>query len=97
MTETETIDFDARYTVKGYRGVAWGLTGWAREWEPVMLLCIDDETGEEWWEPDPNGDGEWVENRERVTAAMVGDDTEYEFGIDEITRIPDDGYCPGCG
>lgn len=33
----------------------------------------------------------------RVVAHMVGDDRDFEFGIDELTIIPEDAYCHECG
>lgn len=36
------------FTVDGWRGIAWTVSGWAQVWEPCTVVCVDDETGEEW-------------------------------------------------
>lgn len=93
------IDFDARFTIAG-SGVAWWLLGWATEltqesWE---LDCTETDPEHE------HDDGcylynepEEVADRSRVIAVMVGDDREHIVGTDELTEIPEDGYCLGCG
>ena len=46
-------------------------------------------------------DYEWsgvtYENKERVRAYMIGDDREFVFDIDQLTKLDDSEYCPGCG
>ncbi len=88
------IDFDARYTAVGYSGVAWVLIGWAQTWEPELSLVTDDDGNELW---DEIGDGEWVPDRGNVIAVMVGDDRRFTFDRDDVTVIPEDGFCHGCG
>lgn len=90
------LDLDRRYRVEGYGGVAWRVLGYVTEW-----------TEEEWvydGEGDPEDESsylynepEQVENRERVRAVMVGDDSVHTFGVDEIEPLADDEYCPECG
>jgi hypothetical protein len=43
------IDFDARYSVDGYRGIAFYLVGYATEWteESWELICDDDDLDHE--------------------------------------------------
>jgi hypothetical protein len=46
-------------------------------------------------------DYEWsgieYDNKDRVVCTMVGDDKEFTFDIDELTKISEDEYCPECG
>lgn len=99
MTSTSTdIDFDARYTVEGYRGIAFYLVGYDKEWTEETWTFIggpDDDTDDEcnyvYDEP------EEVENRERVRAIMVGDDREWSFDVDDLTVIGELDYCVECG
>lgn len=103
MTSTDQpteFDFDANYSVEGYGGIAWWAMRYAQTWEPDMVLMEGpDEDGEivGWEEPDPNGDGEWVDDRERIVLVMVGDDREFEFEPEELTKINDEDYCHVCG
>lgn len=94
------VDFDARYTVAGMPGVAFWLHGWAMETtqESWVLACDDedpdhehDETCYLYDEP------ELVPVPGRVRAVMVGDDREHIVDTDDLTEIPEDGYCAGCG
>ena len=88
------VDFDAHYTVKGYRGVAWYLLGWAAEHKPVMCYCQDDE-GNEYEEE--SGEFELEREGDNVVAVMVGDDRRFVFDRSELTIIPEDGFCRDCG
>ena len=36
-------------------------------------------------------------NFDRVICVMVGDDREFNFGVDELTPLKEDEYCPECG
>lgn len=91
------IDFNARYTVRGYRGVAFYLKGYAQRFEPYTFLAVDDETGEDIDVPDPYGEGEYVDDYENVIAVMVGDDREHTVSVEDITRLDDEAYCHECG
>jgi hypothetical protein len=46
-------------------------------------------------------DYEWsgieTENTERAVMVMVGDDREFTFDVEELTKIAPDGYCHVCG
>lgn len=90
---TATIDFDARYTVDGYKGVAW----WLEDHPLIAGECQGHDDLEEatfyCW-------GDCVEpyrDTARVTAIMVGDDRRFIFDVDELTMIDDDDYCHECG
>lgn len=87
-----TLDFTARYTVDGYPGIAFYLAGYEQVFEAYTYT---DDEGNEW--ADEDGDGEWVDNTDRVRAIMVGDDTVHSVGVDELTPISEDDYCDGCG
>jgi hypothetical protein len=98
MMTADTLNMDARYTVAGYRGVAWYLVGYdttmtAEAW---TFAGTDDDDPEDdmlyvYDEP------EEVEDRERVRAIMVGDDRVFIFDVDELSQIEDEDYCHECG
>lgn len=82
-----TIDLDARYSVAGYRGVAFYLLGYVEEDEH------DPETGEnvtEWT-------GIKLVDRDRVRAVMVGDDRVHEVEVADLTELGEFDYCAECG
>lgn len=93
-----TLDLQARYTVRGWRGIAFRIAGFPKVWEPWMSVCVDDETGETIEED--TGDGEWVEQDEscgRVIVVMVGDDKRHEVDTDTLTPLGEGDYCDCCG
>lgn len=77
----QPINFNAHYTVAGYRGIAWSLRGYDYE------RHYDCETGEH----------ETVTDETRVIAVMVGDDRKFSFSVDELTLLDDLEYCAECG
>jgi hypothetical protein len=96
MTTGTEIDFDGRYVVEGYSGIAFRLRGYVLEWT------------EERWEYDGEGDPEdddsydyyepeQVENRQMVEAVMVGDDHVHKVDVEDLTQIDEDAYCHECG
>lgn len=36
-------------------------------------------------------------NEDRVVCHMVGDDSKFTFEVDELTKLEEGDYCPGCG
>jgi hypothetical protein len=92
------IDFSKRYKV-GSLGVAWQVLGYATEWaqEDYTLVCEDPECIHDdplcWLSDEP----EEIEDHSKVRAVMVGDDREEIIDVDDLTVIPDDGYCRTCG
>ena len=88
------INFDAHYAVAGYRGIAFYLIGYASTSEQILCLG-EDEDGQE--VEIETGEFETVEDRENVIAVMVGDDRKHTVSIDDITIIPEDGFCRECG
>ena len=86
---TETIDFDARYSVAGYEGVAFYLLGYVREhrWE-------DGERVIDWLGDLPDA---WEVDETQVRAVMVGDDREHIVDVDDLTPLGDLDYCAICG
>lgn len=91
------IDLKAHYTVTRYPGVAWYLRGFASDWteESWTLDCTEDhehvETCYLYNEP------EQIEDPDMVEAIMVGDDTVHIIDVEDLTLLPEDGYCHGCG
>jgi len=99
-TITPDLDFGARYSVDGYRGIAFYLTGYATEWtEERWILACDDDI----WDHDHDGacylydEPEEVERHDQVRAVMVGDDRTHIVDVDDLTEIAEEDYCPGCG
>lgn len=76
-----SLDFDARYSVDGYPGVAW----WLKRYETWLEL---DELGIEYEE---------CTDENFVIAVMVGDDREHIVDVDDLTEIADNEYCHTCG
>lgn len=91
------LDFNTAYKVDGYEGIAWHLLR--------HPLVTDECPGHPAGEYDDLGetvycDGSCVEpypDEDRVICRMVGDDADYDFGVDEITPLDDDEWCAGCG
>jgi hypothetical protein len=94
------VDFDARYRVDGYGGVAFYLEGYAttEEYEGDYLVCEDEECdhhlSEMCW---AEGDTSIVTDHDHVIAAMVGDDRKHTVSVDDLSLLADDDYCSGCG
>jgi hypothetical protein len=103
------IDFEARYTVAGMRGVAFWLHGWDMEmtqesWEldcasPAHIYDILNENDDQCHDQACYlySEPELVPVFSRVRAVMVGDDREHIVDIEDLTEIGDDDYCAGCG
>jgi hypothetical protein len=94
------IDFDARYRVDGYGGVAFYLKGYAttEEYEGDYLVCEDEDCDHQssdtcWIE----GDTSIVTDHDHVIAVMVGDDRKHVIDVDDLEMLADDDYCSGCG
>ena len=95
--EQHGVNFDGRFSVNGWRGVAFYLKGWEKAWEPMRVFVTDDD-GNEWEQDDPDGEGEWVDDTGgRVVAVMVGDDREHTVDTSDLTELADEDYCSGCG
>lgn len=86
------LDFNARYTVDGCRGIAFYLRGYATR-----------TVEEEYVEDGPDGEPiyfyefEEIEDTSMVRAIMVGDDREHIVDVADLTVIAEDDYCPECG
>lgn len=88
------IDFDARYSVRGFRGIAFRLWGYSGEWQiPEWTDTDDDGNDVTYYGEEP----EWVEDRSRVLAIMVGDDHRWTVEVDDLTPISEEDYCGSCG
>lgn len=97
-----TVDFDAAYTVRGYPGVAFRLAGFATEqvWPEPELACLDagdpDHEHDDAcyiWPEEPDT----VAREDQVRAVMVGDDAVHIIDTSDLTPLPEDGFCRGCG
>ncbi len=94
----EPLNLDARYTVRGWKGIAFRISGFPRRFEPYTALAIDEETGEE-YEAD-TGEGEWIEQDSscgRVVVVMVGDNRKHEVDVEDLTPLAEDAWCSDCG
>jgi hypothetical protein len=80
------LDFDARYRVKGWTGVAFFATGYSTRQEAIYS-----EDGGEIIEY------EEVEDTNRAVVVMVGDDTKHTVDIADLTKLDEGEYCPECG
>jgi hypothetical protein len=90
------LDFDKRYQVKGYPGIAWWIDRYPDKWEPYFALVEDEDGNEIEVESD---EGEWIEDTEcgEVLAVMVGDDKRHRIDIDDLIPLDDLDYCLECG
>jgi hypothetical protein len=95
MIMTEEFDFDARYKVDEYEGIAWNVVDYATEWTEESWTYIggdrDDENNYLYNRP------EEIEDRNYMVCYMVGDDRKFVFGIDQLTKLEEDEYCSECG
>ncbi len=89
----QDVDFKRSYKVDGYRGIAFYLTGWAKESKEVEWEILD-ENGEV---EDVQSYTEEVESDRFVIAIMIGDDREHTVDIDDLELLPDGDYCGSCG
>ena len=76
------IDFEAHYSVRAYKGIAFVLLGWAIDED-----CLKDYDWTGILEPD----------KSKVVAVMVGDDRRHEIGVKDLTLLDDAAFCPSCG
>lgn len=101
LSKETPIDFDARYKVEEYGGVAFYLLGYATRSVPVMYISTFNDDGE--YDPDgeerevESDEFDEVEDRQWVRAVMVGDDTVHIVEVDDLTVIGEDDYCSECG
>lgn len=92
--QTTEINFDGRFSIAGWRGIAFYLIGYAHTMEPVMCYDTDEDGNEIEIE---SGEFEKVEDLENVIAVMVGDDRKHTVSVDDLTEIDEESYCPSCG
>lgn len=96
----DTLDFNALYTVKGYRGVAFTLIdyGVTEEYEGDYLICDDEncdhQVSEMCW---TEGETSIVTDLDWVRAVMVGDDREHLVEVSELTKIDESQSVCSCG
>jgi hypothetical protein len=99
--EINIDDFDARYAVATYPGVAFYLVGYVQTREECQGHpaedCGDEHAalGEVLY-----CDGSCEEPHDdtsQVRAIMVGDDREHIVDVEDLKLIGEGDYCPGCG
>ena len=90
------FDFNAHYTVDGYKGVAWYASKYATYTKFTCdLVCEDDDC--------EHDDlcyfyNEWKEiDTDRVVMVMVGDNREFIFDVSDVQAIAEEDYCSECG
>jgi len=98
MNATE-IDFRSAYRVAGWEGMAWNVVGYATYWTEDNWTFVggpedDANTDEQFYVYD---EPEEVEDRTRVRCYMVGDDAIFIHDIEDLTPLPEEEFCPGCG
>lgn len=85
------LDMNARYSVKGFSGIAFYIYGYPKIWESFSFFdeYLDMEIG----------DGEWVEDKEsgNILVVMVGDDHKWTVSTNDLTELNNADYCHGCG
>ena len=100
-TTQEIIAFARGDHVKadGYSGVAWWVIGPEVEAKfsyPSDPEWYDDEG--EYFGPDGSHPEDWEEvPTGRLTCVMVGDDREFHFDPEDLTKIDRDDFCGECG
>ena len=93
------IDTDERYSVLNQPKVAWYVKGPSKTWteESWEIVCEDDDCDHAsdmcyvYREPEEEDD-EYM-----VDCVMVGDDRVFSFYADDLTILPEDEFCSGCG
>lgn len=98
----EDLDLEARYQIAGFRGIAWRLIGYAQEFhqfEPEHICEEDDSTcpGEDECKAWFYDEGEWIDDKSRVRACMVGDNKPFIFDVEDLQKLDDLDYCTSCG
>lgn len=85
------VDFTARYSVAGYRGVAFYLKGYSKKYERSQ-----------YWDDHVGGfvdsdEFDEVDDESQVIAVMVGDDREHIVDVEDLTVLGELDYCAECG
>lgn len=100
---TDTLDFNAQYSVEGFRGIAFNLVGYGttEQYEGDYLVCDDEDCdhglSEMCW---TEGETSIVTDLDWVRAVMVGDDREHLVEVASLIKLEED-VCScgqlGCG
>lgn len=94
MKTIKQINFDAAFTVRGWRGIAFRLIGYAKINEPIMCYLLDGDGNEVEQE---SGEYDQVEDRDNVIAVMIGDDRKHIVAVEDLTEINEEQFCHSCG
>lgn len=100
MESAQELNTHGRFTVASMPGIAFWIKGYQEEWTPESWeMTCDDSDGHEHDDSCETlySEPELAENRNRVIAVMIGDDTEHVIEVSELTEIKADGYCRDCG
>jgi hypothetical protein len=76
------INFEAHYSVRAYKGIAFVLLGWA----------IDEDSLKDY-----DCTGILEPDKSRVVAVMVGDDRRREIDVEDLALLDEAAFCPSCG
>ena len=90
------LDFeDKRYSVAGYKGIAFWLKGYPKKLVQYWAL-EEDEYGQEIEYP---LEEEWIDDLEsgQIIAVMVGDDMEHIVSVSDLEELSEDDFCSCCG
>lgn len=90
------MDFNARYTVKDWPGIAVRIDGYPQKWVPFTFFDEDEDGNEIELE---SHEGEWSDDTEsgQLIVVMVGDDRRHTVDASDLTPISDEDYCSECG
>jgi hypothetical protein len=95
MPNATDFNFDATYSVEGYRGIAWYARSYAIIRRPLIGYYLD-EDGTECEEEIP-GEFDEEEDRSQIVATMVGDDRKFTFPVEDFRPLERSEYCAECG
>lgn len=88
------LSTDTAYTHPSFRGVALAFVGFAKVRVPIQYFGEDEDGNEILIDSD---ESEEEEDRDRAVVVMIGDDQRHTVDAEDLTELPEDGYCPGCG
>lgn len=89
------VTFPGYYTVAGYKGIAFYVTGYETVTREIDAFWIDEDGDVE---QVGTGEFETVELSDgKLKMVMVGDDREHLVDREDITPLPDEQFCGGCG
>lgn len=99
---TPDVMENGRFTVDGYRGIAFYIHQWAQKAVPLSshIEIGDEEDYANTYEViEEIDEWEWIDDpdSQMMEVVMVGDDRVHTVDIAEMTLINEDEYCHECG